>query len=99
MPRHSYREYDYSFGQTMLRLRTSLRLTQAGLADLLGVSRRAIGEWEGGLNYPKPEQLQHVLGLSVPTGCATSCTCSSHDAIGSFNAPAFFCEASRNPSF
>ena len=53
MPRHFYREHDYTFGQAMLTLRKSLRLTQAGLADLLGVSRRAVGEWEGGLNYPK----------------------------------------------
>jgi DNA-binding XRE family transcriptional regulator len=30
----------------MLTLRKSIRLTQAGLADLLGVSRRAAGEWE-----------------------------------------------------
>jgi WD40 repeat protein/transcriptional regulator with XRE-family HTH domain len=65
MPRHSYREHDYIFGQAMLTLRKSLRLTQAGLADLLGVSRRAIGEWEGGLNYPKPEHLQHVIELCM----------------------------------
>ena len=43
MPRHSYREHDYTFGQTMLRLRKSLRLTQAGLAARLRVSRRAVG--------------------------------------------------------
>jgi transcriptional regulator with XRE-family HTH domain len=36
MPRHSFREYDSIFGQAMLSLRKSLRLTQAGLADLLG---------------------------------------------------------------
>jgi transcriptional regulator with XRE-family HTH domain len=65
MPRHSYREHDYIFGQAMLKLRSSLGLTQAGLAGLLGVSRRAIGEWEGGLNYPKAEHLQHVLELCV----------------------------------
>jgi transcriptional regulator with XRE-family HTH domain len=49
----------------MPKLRTSLGLTQAGLAALLRVSRRAVGEWEGGLNYPKPEHLQHFLGLCV----------------------------------
>jgi ATP/maltotriose-dependent transcriptional regulator MalT/transcriptional regulator with XRE-family HTH domain len=65
MPRHSYREHDYTFGQAMLRLRKRLRLTQAGLADLLGVSRRAVGEWEGGLNYPREEHLQHLLELCV----------------------------------
>ena len=65
MTRHSYREHDYTFGQTMLKLRTSIGLTQAGLADLLGVSRRAVGEWEGGLNYPKAPHLQHFLALCV----------------------------------
>ena len=43
MKRFSYRERDYSFGQAMLTLRTTIGLTQAGLADLLGVSRRAGG--------------------------------------------------------
>jgi transcriptional regulator with XRE-family HTH domain len=42
----------------MLKLRTSIGLTQAGLAALLGVSRRAVGEWEAGLNSPKAEHLQ-----------------------------------------
>jgi DNA-binding XRE family transcriptional regulator len=53
MPRHSYRERDYTIGQVMLKLRTSIGLTQASLAERLRVSRRAVGEWEGGLNYPK----------------------------------------------
>ncbi len=46
MEKSSYGQRDYAFGQAMLTLRKSLRLTQAGLADLLGVSRRAVGEWE-----------------------------------------------------
>jgi WD40 repeat protein/transcriptional regulator with XRE-family HTH domain len=65
MPRHSYREHDYPFGQAMFGLRSRIGLTQAGLADLLGVSRRAIGEWEGGLTYPKAEHLEHFLELGV----------------------------------
>ena len=65
MTRHSYRELDYAFGQVMLKLRTSIGLTQAGLADLLGVSRRAVGEWEAGSNYPKAPHLQHFLELCV----------------------------------
>jgi WD40 repeat protein/transcriptional regulator with XRE-family HTH domain len=65
MTRHSYRERDYAFGQAMLTLRTRIGLTQASLASLLGVSRRAIGEWEAGLNYPKGEHLQHFLELCV----------------------------------
>jgi len=65
MTRHSYRERDYAFGQVMLKLRTSIGLTQAGLAALLGVSRRAVGEWEAGSNYPKAERLQHFVALCV----------------------------------
>src|SRR5437899_6304331 len=61
MTRHSYHERDYAFGQVMFTLRTSIGLTQAGL----GVSRRAVGEWETGSNYPKAEHLQHFLALCV----------------------------------
>ena len=65
MSRHSYRDRDYAFGQVMLKLRTSIGLTQAGLAARLGVSRRAIGEWEAGSTYPKEEHLQHLIELCV----------------------------------
>ena len=49
MKRSLYGERDYAFGQLMLPLRTHIGLTQASLGDLLGVSRRAVAEWEGGL--------------------------------------------------
>ncbi|MFL5699989.1 MAG: helix-turn-helix domain-containing protein, partial [Ktedonobacteraceae bacterium] len=49
----------------MLSLRTALGLTQAGLAEHLGVSRRAVGEWEAGSSYPKAEHLKQVLALAV----------------------------------
>src|SRR5215469_7394196 len=65
MPRHSYRERDYAFGQAMLTLRSSMGLTQAGLAARLRVSRRAVAEWEGGGDYPKAEHLQHFIALCV----------------------------------
>jgi transcriptional regulator with XRE-family HTH domain len=65
MTRHSYRERDYTFGQTMFKLRTSIGLTQAGLAERLRVSRRVVGEWEAGSTYPKAEHLQHFLELCV----------------------------------
>jgi WD40 repeat protein/transcriptional regulator with XRE-family HTH domain len=65
MKRHSYRERDYAFGQTMLSLRTRMGLTQAGLADLLKISRHAVGEWEAGLNYPKAHHLQHFVTVCV----------------------------------
>ncbi len=73
MKRSSYREQDYAFGQLVLTLRTRVGLTQAGLADLLGVSRRAVAEWEAGSSYPKTDHLKEFLTLCVqqqafPTG-------------------------------
>src|SRR5205085_10955617 len=65
MKRFSYRERDNAFGQAMLNLRTSIGLTQAGLADLLGVSRRAAGEREAGSSYPKAHHLQRVITLAM----------------------------------
>src|SRR5213080_3264263 len=61
----SYRNRDYAFGQTMLALRTAIGLTQAGLARHLGVSRKAVGEWEVGLTYPKTEHLKAFITLAV----------------------------------
>ncbi len=65
MKSFSYAERDYAFGQAMLTLRTSIGLTQAGLADLLGISRRAVAEWEAGSSYPKAEHLKQLIALGV----------------------------------
>ena len=65
MKRSLYGERDYAFGQLMLTLRTAIGLTQAGLADMLGISRRAVAEWEGGLSYPKAERLKQLITLGV----------------------------------
>ncbi len=61
----SYRERDHAFGQAMLTLRTAIGLTQTALADYLGVSRRAVGEWEGGAKYPKAEHLKQFIVLAA----------------------------------
>jgi len=60
-----YRNHDYAFGKAVLALRLKIRLTQAGLADLLGISRRAVGAWEAGSNYPKIEQLKKLVALGI----------------------------------
>src|SRR5437868_1408412 len=65
MNRSLYGERDYAFGKLILTLRTHIGLTQAGLADLLHVSRRAVTEWEAGSNYPKTEHLKEFLTLCV----------------------------------
>src|SRR6266849_8584337 len=63
----SYRERDYAFAQLMLTLRTTIGLTQAGLGERLGVSRRAVAEWEASLSYPKAERLKEFITLCVRT--------------------------------
>src|SRR5947207_12158848 len=65
MKRSSYGERDYTFGQAMLTLRTAIGLTQAGLAEFLGVSRKAVGGWESGGSYPKAEHLKQFIALAV----------------------------------
>ena len=61
----SYRERDYAFGQLMLTMRTTMGLTQAALADLLGVRRRAVIDWEGGLTFPNVGHLKHFVVLAI----------------------------------
>ena len=61
----SYGERDYAFAQLMLTLRTNIRLTQAGLAKKLHVSRQTVGEWEGGNSYPKVEHLKAFIELGM----------------------------------
>jgi transcriptional regulator with XRE-family HTH domain len=68
MKRYSCSERDYRFGQAMLSLRTNIGLAQAGLAKLLGVSRRAVVEWEAGSTYPTAGHLQHFLELCAFRG-------------------------------
>jgi len=73
MNKSMYGERDYASGQHILTLRTQLGLTQMGLASHLGVSRKAVAWWEGGLSYPTAEHLKQLIALGVrqqafPTG-------------------------------
>lgn len=65
MKRSYYRAPDHAFGQRMLALRTTIGLTQAGLAEILGVSRHAVGAWEIGQSYPKADHVKHLITLAV----------------------------------
>jgi WD40 repeat protein/transcriptional regulator with XRE-family HTH domain len=65
MEKSSYGQRDYAFGQAMLTLRTSIGLTQAQLAEHLGVSRKAVGDWEAGESYPRASHLKHFIMLGV----------------------------------
>src|SRR5258707_11769964 len=63
--RSSYAERDYAFGQLILTLRSAIGLTQAGLSAQLGISKKAVGEWEAGSRYPKASHLKALLALAV----------------------------------
>src|SRR6266478_1047849 len=63
--RSTYGERDYAFGQLILTLRSAIGLTQAGLSDHLGISKRAVGEWEAGSSYPKATHLKALIALAV----------------------------------
>ena len=52
----------------MLALRMATGLTQAGLADLLGVARHAVSGWESGQSYPTVEHLKHFIALALQQG-------------------------------
>ncbi len=60
-----YRDRDYQFGQMLLTLRIRLGLTQASLAGILGVSRRSVGDWEAGNNYPNVNHLEQLIALAI----------------------------------
>lgn len=62
---YSYRERDYTFGNLCLTLRTAIGITQGELAQLLGVTGRAIQTWEGGSSYPKVDRLKRFIELCV----------------------------------
>src|SRR6266581_3239213 len=63
--RSSYGERAYAFGQLILTLRSAIGLTQAGLSDQLGISKRAVGAGAAGSSYPKATHLQALIALAV----------------------------------
>ena len=46
-----------SFGENLQKLRKNNRLSQEGLAEMLGVSRQAVSKWELGEGYPEVDKL------------------------------------------
>lgn len=58
----------YITGETIKRLREEKKLTQAALAEKLGVSDKAVSKWETGKSYPDItliEPIAATLGVSV----------------------------------
>src|SRR5262245_4707977 len=60
-----------SFRGLVLRFRGRTGLTQRELATRMGASRRAVQDWEAGLNYPSPERLRALILVLLEAGGLT----------------------------
>ena len=58
---------DYSFGEYLFNLRRDACLSQANLADKLGVSDKAVSKWETGKAKPRTDMLKKLAAFfNVP---------------------------------
>lgn len=55
--------YNYSVGIKIKELRTKMNLTQQQLADIIGVSNKAVSKWENGEGLPDIENLKRVSNV------------------------------------
>jgi len=64
--RHRYgKARDYAFGIATLTLREKAHLTQQELATHIGISTRALQNWESGSSYPKSAYLRKLIEIYV----------------------------------
>ena len=54
---------DYSFGEKLYRYRKAANLTQAALAERLGVGSKAVSKWENGAAKPTTNMLRKLAAL------------------------------------
>lgn len=59
---------DIDVPRTLLTIRASLDLTQAELAERLGVSFATVNRWEGGGNQPQKAPMTRILALASEAG-------------------------------
>ena len=55
--------HDYTFGNRILELRTKAGLTQAALAEKVGVSNKAVSKWETGKAKPTTNVIRNLAAL------------------------------------
>ena len=60
---HHYKPRDFDFAQQLLTLRKRTGLTQEVVALQIGVSEKAIRNWEGGCHYPSERNLRKLIEL------------------------------------
>src|SRR6266567_4404954 len=71
MPSH-YKFRDYQFGQRIMGLRKKAGLTQEEMAIQVGVSEKALRNWEGGIHYPRGANLQKLVEIYLLRQAFTS---------------------------
>ena len=54
---------DYSFGNKILELRTQLNLSQTALAEMVGVTNKAVSKWETGKSRPTTNVIRKLAAL------------------------------------
>jgi len=60
---HQYTTKNYVFGLVLLTLREKAGLTQTVVAGLIGVSEKAVYNWEAGSDYPTGMNLKRLLEM------------------------------------
>lgn len=54
---------DYKFGNRIMQLRTQLNLSQSELAELVGVTNKAVSKWETGKSKPTTNTVRKLAAL------------------------------------
>src|SRR2546430_6184174 len=63
-----YKLRDYTFGLLALKLRERTRLAQIEIASLVGVTEKAIRNWEVGTSYPTAAHLKKLIEVYMRHG-------------------------------
>jgi len=64
-------EYNDSFALLVLTLRKQAGLTQVELATLVGVTEKAVRNWEAGTAFPPENRLKKLIGIYLGLGAFT----------------------------
>src|SRR5260370_10481564 len=67
-----YKARDFDFAQRLVTLRKHTGLTQGEIALRVGVTEKAIRNWEGGSNYPSEPNLQKLIEVYLGKNAFTS---------------------------